>query len=103
MFIPVVIAGVTLSSGTGLTLAAIHVGTLLLASARSGREIELLSKNIAKWFNVISNFKGLFDTKIVSLLRGVYSISNQFVVYLSVSVAPKISSYIQTSCHNPYD
>jgi GAF domain-containing protein len=42
LFIPVVIAGVTLSSGAGLTLAAIHVITLLLASARVGREIELL-------------------------------------------------------------
>lgn len=43
LFIPVVIAGVSLSSGAGLTLAAIHIITLLLASAQSGREIELLS------------------------------------------------------------
>lgn len=43
LFIPVVVAGVTLSSGAGLTLAAIHMVTLLLASARGIREIELLS------------------------------------------------------------
>jgi GAF domain-containing protein len=43
LFVPVVIAGVTLSSGAGLTLTAIHIITLLLASARSGSEIELLS------------------------------------------------------------
>lgn len=43
LLIPVVIAGVSLSSGAGLTLAAIHIITLLLASAQSGREIEILS------------------------------------------------------------
>jgi GAF domain-containing protein len=43
LFIPVVVAGVTLSSGAGLTLAAIHMVVLLLASVRGIREIELLS------------------------------------------------------------
>ena len=55
LFIPVVIAGVTLSSGAGLTLAAIHIITLLLASARSGREIELLSSaspNLSPFINI---------------------------------------------------
>jgi GAF domain-containing protein len=43
LFIPVVIAGITLGSGAGLTLTAIHIITLLLASAQGGHEIELLS------------------------------------------------------------
>ena len=46
LFIPVVIAGVTLSSGAGLTLAAIHIATLLLASARRAGTIDLLA-NVA--------------------------------------------------------
>jgi GAF domain-containing protein len=43
LLIPVVIAGVTLSSGAGLTLALIHMVALLLASAPGLNEIELLS------------------------------------------------------------
>ncbi len=41
LFLPVVIAGVTLSSGAGLTLAAIHMVSLLLASAHGGGAIIL--------------------------------------------------------------
>ena len=47
LFIPVVVAGVTLSSGAGLTIAAIHMAALLLASARGILEIELLSSSQA--------------------------------------------------------
>jgi GAF domain-containing protein len=42
LFFPVVIVGVTLSSGAGLTLAAIHMVLLLLASTRSALQIDLL-------------------------------------------------------------
>jgi GAF domain-containing protein len=55
LFFPVVIAGVTLSSGAGLTLAAIHMVSLLLASAPGARQIVLLANataNLPSYLNI---------------------------------------------------
>jgi GAF domain-containing protein len=43
LFFPVVIAGVTLSSGAGLALAAIHMVSLLLASVRELYQVDLFA------------------------------------------------------------
>jgi GAF domain-containing protein len=73
LFIPVVIAGVTLSSGAGLTLAAIHIITLLLASARSAREIGLLSSaslNLPPFLNLFLLITVLFFVALGLWLTG---------------------------------
>jgi GAF domain-containing protein len=56
LFFPVVIAGITLSSGTGLTLAAIHVIMLLLASVRGTGEIALLASPSPDLPPFVNNF-----------------------------------------------
>jgi GAF domain-containing protein len=56
LFFPVVIAGVTLSSSAGLTLAAIHMVSLLLASARGAHPVELFASASASLPTLLNLF-----------------------------------------------